>query len=159
MRKEWKDLGRSFVYAFRGIQYAIREERNFRIHICAAITVIGVGMIYGCQRMEWALLFLVIASVMALELMNTSLEKTVDLAVRQWHRGAQIAKDCGAGMVLIEAIGSVAIAVCIFGDGERWRSAWQIIAPHWMAWSIGACLWVLIMVIFVFYFPSRGKEK
>lgn len=154
-----RDLSRSFAHAFRGIQYAIREERNFRIHICAAVTVFGLGALYRCQSQEWAVLILTVASVMALELMNTSVEKTVDLITKERREEARVAKDCGAAMVLVEALGSVAIAVCVFGDPCRWREVGERIAPHMGLWAAGVFLWIVVMIVYIFYFPKRGKEK
>ena len=39
MRSEFKRFGKGFVYAWNGIRAAVREERNFRFHLCAAVFV------------------------------------------------------------------------------------------------------------------------
>lgn len=111
-----KRLAKSFVYAFRGITYCIVHERNMRIHLCFTAFMFGfltVHDFFDVSRAEFAILALACALVMALEAVNTSVEKAVDLATGEFNRLAKIAKDAAAGAVLIAAIGSVAVGVLI----------------------------------------------
>ena len=108
------NLWLSFRYAWAGISYAFRTQRNFRIHtvIAGLAVVLGVGL--GVSFTELAIVALTCALVMVLELLNTALESVVDLTVQQnYHELAKIAKDCAAGAVLVAAIASILVASLI----------------------------------------------
>ncbi|MEG0692005.1 MAG: diacylglycerol kinase, partial [Oscillospiraceae bacterium] len=38
-KNDVRNLAKSFSYAFKGITYCIKNERNMRIHICMTILV------------------------------------------------------------------------------------------------------------------------
>ena len=63
---------------------------------------------------------LCIGMVLATELINTVTELAVDLLTQRYHPMAKLAKDAGAGAVLITALASVAVGVAIFGP-RLWR--------------------------------------
>ncbi len=107
-------LGRSFGYAFAGIGYCLRTQRNFRIHTLAALAVALGGGVLGLASVEWAVLALTVTMVIAAEMVNTVVEAAVDLASPGYHPLAKVAKDVAAGAVLITAIGAVVIGACIF---------------------------------------------
>jgi len=108
------NLGASFRYAGEGIFYALRTQRNFRIHALATIVVIALGIGLHLPRIHVAVLGLTCGAVMALELINTALEAIVDLVVKQtYHELAKIAKDCAAGAVLIAALMAILVGGCI----------------------------------------------
>ena len=69
---------RGFVYAYNGIRAAIREERNFRFHLCAALYAFVAAYWAQLPAVETALIALCVAAVLALELVNSSLERTVE---------------------------------------------------------------------------------
>ena len=52
--------------------------------------------------------------VLALELVNTAIERTVDLVTKDYHDLAKAAKDVAAGAVLIMSMFSVIIGLIIF---------------------------------------------
>ena len=105
----------SFRFAFAGIGYLFRTQRNARIHAVIAVIVCIVAAWLRVTRVEWAILVLSIACVLILEGLNTALEAAVDLASPQIHPLAKIAKDVTAGMVLIAAIASAIVGLLILG--------------------------------------------
>jgi diacylglycerol kinase len=105
----------SFGFAFAGIGYLFRTQRNARIHAAVAIIVCALAAWLRVTRVEWAILILAIACVLILEGLNTALEAAVDLASPQIHPLAKIAKDITAGMVLIAAIASAIVGLLILG--------------------------------------------
>ncbi|HEY9886975.1 MAG TPA: diacylglycerol kinase family protein [Candidatus Obscuribacterales bacterium] len=108
------NLGASFLYAGQGIVYALRTQRNFRIHALATALVIGAGLILGLPSLNIAVLALTCGAVMALELINTALEAVVDLTVKQsYHELAKIAKDCAAGAVFVAALTAIVVGGCL----------------------------------------------
>ena len=100
---------RGFRYAWAGIVAAVRTERNFRFHLCAAAYVLWFSQYYTFTRVEYALLALCIGGVMALELVNSAVERAVDKPdVAHW-RAAGSAKDMAAGAVLVFSAAAVVV--------------------------------------------------
>ena len=67
------------------------------------------------SRAEWAILILTIAMVITLELVNTAAERIVDMVTEEYHPLAEKAKDIAAGAVLVGAVASVIVGICLFG--------------------------------------------
>lgn len=88
-----KKLFHSFRYALRGIGHAWKHERQMKIHSVAAITVVAAGYFTGINACEWVAVLLLSGGVVALELMNTAIERVVDLASPEYHELAKQAKD------------------------------------------------------------------
>lgn len=109
-----KKLLKSFTYAFEGIHYAFNSDQNLIIHFIAAMIVIALAMILKVTSNEMAILGLTILLVIAAEMINTALEKMVDLITKEHRMEAKIAKDVSSAMVLITAIGAIIIGLLIF---------------------------------------------
>lgn len=113
MFKKHNILG-SFVYAFRGLRDAIREEPNLQIHCAAAITAYILGILLKLNMTEWAIIVLTTSFVFLMELLNTTLETIVDIVSPEIREKARIAKDVSAAGVLFAALTSVVIGLLIF---------------------------------------------
>lgn len=107
-------LYKSFGYAFQGILNTIRTERNIKIHCAAAILVTIFGIWLQISKTEWMICFILFGLILALELVNTAVEATVDLFTEERKPLAKKAKDAAAGAVLIAAIFAVVIGILIF---------------------------------------------
>jgi len=104
----------SFSYAWQGVSYAFRSQRNFRIHVVIGLVALGLGIWLQLSAVELSIISLTCGAVLAIELINTALESVVDLTVQQtYHELAKIAKDCAAAAVLISALVSVLVAACL----------------------------------------------
>lgn len=107
-------LIRSFGFAFAGLGWLLRSQRNAQIHVAITCVVIIAGFALGVSGGEWLALVLAIALVLALEAMNTAVEAVVDLVSPEPHPLAKRAKDTAAGAVLLAAIGAAIVGVLIF---------------------------------------------
>lgn len=105
---------RSFGYAFEGVAYILRTQRNARIEMAIAIAAVVLGLWLGLTSLEWAVLTITIGLVLALEWINTSLELAVSLASPERNPSAKAAKDVAAACVLLGAIVSVAVGLLLF---------------------------------------------
>ena len=108
-------LGRSFHYAFAGLFYVARTQRNFRIHLTLGTLASVLAGVLGLSGVEWAVLVVVMTMVLAAEMINTVVEAAVDLASPAYHPLAKVAKDMAAGAVLVTALGAVAAGFFLFG--------------------------------------------
>jgi len=113
-KTEWAKFITSFRYAFAGLWYALRTQRNMRVHVLIALIAIVLGIILRISAVEFALVFVAIAGVFIAEMFNTVIELCVDLASPDYHPLAKIAKDVSAGAVLLSAMLSIVIGLFIF---------------------------------------------
>ncbi len=88
--------------------------RNIKVHYLAAIAAMIGGLYFDITKIEFLIILVVIMQVICLEMVNTAIEKTVDLVTSEYHPYAKIAKDVAAGAVLIAAVFSVIIGGIIF---------------------------------------------
>ena len=117
----------SFGYAVRGWWYVLRTQRNAWIEAVITILVLLLSLWLGLSARDWAILVLTIVLVFIAEFLNTAIEAVVDLASPGQHPLARVAKDVGAGAVLLAATAAVAVGLLILGP-PLWRilSAWLI---------------------------------
>lgn len=104
----------SFRYAFAGLWYLVRSQRNAQIHLFFGAVAVTLGLAVGLARWEWLALLLTCALVLVAEGVNTALEATVDLASPGYHPLAKRAKDVAAGTVLLAAIFAVLVGLFLF---------------------------------------------
>jgi len=105
---------RSFAFAWNGLKICFTSETNFKVHIIAALVAITLGFVLHISFTEWTLVTGCIAFVMAMEMLNTAIEKLCDVVQENFHPGIKKVKDVAAGAVLVSACCSVIIGVIIF---------------------------------------------
>jgi len=110
-----RNLLDSFRYAFAGLSYALRTQRNTRIHLAIAATVVAMGVWLGLSFTDWAVLILTIGFVLVSEMLNTVAETLVDLINPGYHPLAKTIKDVTAGAVLLTALISVIVGLVVLG--------------------------------------------
>ena len=108
-------LLRSFYFAFAGLFYLLRTQRNARIELAIGVAACIVAAWVQISRTEWAVLALTIAAVLILEGLNTAIEAAVDLSSPRFHPLAKSAKDIAAGMVLLASVASVIVGLLLLG--------------------------------------------
>lgn len=107
-------LASSFGYAFAGLWWTIKTQRNMRIHCAIGLGVILLGLLLRLSAVELAIVVLAATLVLAAEMLNTVVEAAVDLASPTYHPLAKIAKDVAAGAVLVTALGAAAAGLLVF---------------------------------------------
>ena len=113
-QSEWAKFIAGFGHAFRGLWYALRTQRNARVHVSVAILAILLGIVLRISAVEFAMVFVAITGVFLAEMFNTVFELCVDLASPDYHPLAKIAKDVAAGAVLLSAMLSIVIGGFVF---------------------------------------------
>lgn len=114
LEKETGRFKRSLHHALDGIKYALLHERNFRIEILVAFLVIFLIFFFKVKNWEAILLILMIMWVLIFELVNTVLERVVDILKPRIHPYARLIKDLMAAAVLITSVVSVIVGIIIF---------------------------------------------
>jgi undecaprenol kinase len=114
----------SFRYAWRGLVYVVRSQRNMRVHLGAGLLVLVLAALLRLPPLAWAVLLLCITIVAVMEMLNTVVEATVDLATDRYHPLAKIAKDTAAGAVLVAAIGAALVGLLVLGP-PLWHAVFR----------------------------------
>lgn len=107
-------LMRSFSHAYKGILFALHNEKNFQIEIIGGTLAVILMLFFPLSGLERALIILSIALVLTLELANTALERVMDILKPRIHPYARVIKDVMAGAVLLVSLAAIAIGVAIF---------------------------------------------
>lgn len=111
----------SLQQAWQGLEYALRTQRNVRIHCIAIVCVSLFSLILSFTILEWLILLLTMGMVLGAELFNTSLEVVVDLVSPRHHPLAKAAKDTAAAAVLVAA-------------GLAFMVGMGLAAPRFLSW-------------------------
>ena len=109
-----KRYGKSFIHAIEGIIYCIRFEHNTIIIIISAIIVILSGLFFGINEFEWLFVISMIGVISACEMINSSIEATIDLVTSEIQPLAKIAKDTASSATLILSITALIGGLIIF---------------------------------------------
>lgn len=102
---------KSFGYAFEGVIYSIKTQRNAFIHLIATICVLAMSAFLKISAADWRWIIVCVALVWFSELINTAFEYVCDVVMPEVHVSVKRAKDIAAGAVLICAIGAVLVGM------------------------------------------------
>lgn len=104
-------LSARVAFAWAGLRAAWQGERSFRTQGIMALVAGGVMGVLQPALIWWALVGMMIALVLAAELINTALEHLVDHLHPEQHPRIKIVKDCAAAAVLLLSLGAAWVGV------------------------------------------------
>ncbi|HTG01089.1 MAG TPA: diacylglycerol kinase [Nitrospirota bacterium] len=146
--------------AIEGIIYAVKTQRHMRYHLMAALFSLVLSLALNISRVEFTLLCAAIVLVIVTELLNTSIETTVDMISEEFHPKAKIAKDIAAGVVLVASIGALMLAYLIlyppFMAAVKSRNWHLAKAPHDVIAFVSLAV-VIILVVFIKAAVGKGE--
>jgi diacylglycerol kinase (ATP) len=106
----------AFGYSMAGIKAAYQNEDAFRQEVTMAIVLIPLAIYLGDTAITKALMIGSVLLVIIVELLNSSIEATVDRISLENHDLAKRAKDIGSAAVLLSLINLVVVwGLLIFG--------------------------------------------
>jgi diacylglycerol kinase len=149
---------RSFRYAYEGIKYALDTQRNMQFHFFTAFAVLAAALFFHLPKTDVLFILLAVTLMIVTELINTAIEKAVDLAMPDRHPLAKIAKDVAAASVLVSAVFAVVAGMIVFYDPID-RLFHQAKDPNYQV-SAGS-IWVLIalVILSVIVIETRFSDK
>ena len=109
-----KRLLKSFTYAFRGLFKTLSEEQNLQIQSLIGLTAIVLGWCLEIKAWEWCVLLLVIFIVILMEMMNSAVERIVDILKPRLDAYVKEIKDIMAAAVMLASLVAVIIGLIIF---------------------------------------------
>lgn len=111
-----KNFIKSWENAFSGIIYATTTQRHIKEQLVIAVVVMLLSLFFNLTRAEFLCLMFTVILIIIAEMVNTAIETVVDLYTDLYHPKAKIAKDVGAGAVVISAINALIVAYFLFFD-------------------------------------------
>lgn len=117
-KRIYKKKKRTFIDSVKncldGINYTITHENNFKREMILGIIAVILSAVLKISILEWVIVLLLINFVLVCELINTALEKAVDLYTKEFNETAKIVKDVAGATVLVMCIFSAIIGAIIF---------------------------------------------
>ena len=105
---------KSIGYAWQGIKYCFRSEKNFRIELIVALITFAFAIVFKIGINEWLAILFCCALVLSLEIINTAIEKLSNVVSKSIHPVIKLVKDMAAGAVFLVSIISLITACIIF---------------------------------------------
>jgi len=109
-----KRLGKSFKYALVGIKKVFVEEQNFQIHLVVTAIVLILAVYFNIEIWQFIILLLLVALMLILEIINSIVERLIDLLKPRIHEYVKDIKDMAAAIVFIGAFIAILIGIMIF---------------------------------------------
>ena len=104
-----KRLINAFGYSIAGTLAAFKHEDAFRQEVILTVILIPVALYYGQTSIEQTLMISSLLLIIIVELLNSSIEATVDRISVKHHILAKRAKDIGSAAVFFSLINAAAI--------------------------------------------------
>ena len=104
-----KRLFKSFKYALRGFGHLWRSEQNFRIQIIAGVLAIAAAWSFPLEVWQRITIVLLVSMVLILEIINSVIERLVDVLKSRIHPSVRDMKDMMAAAVLLSSFVALVI--------------------------------------------------
>ena len=104
-----KRLANAFTYSVAGTLAAFKHEDAFRQEVILSIILIPLAIYLGQTAIEQALMISSILLIIIVELLNSSLEATVDRISVKHHKLSKRAKDIGSAAVFFSLVNAAVI--------------------------------------------------
>ena len=148
----------SFGCAIKGFFGAVCSEGHLRFHLVAAVYVLVFSSFYNFSAAQWAVLIILIALVIAAELVNTAIENTCDAVTTEQNEHIRRAKDMAAGAVLVLSIAAAAIAVIFFWNLEVIKNIFAYFSQN-IPMLILLIISAVVSVLFIAISPAKIIKK
>lgn len=105
-----------FQCAGRGVRLGMIGQSSFTIHLPAAVLVLALAYVLKCSFWQVCVLGLCIGLVLALEIMNSTMETLARGLCKEHNPYVGDALDMASGAVLLASLTAALIGIAIFGS-------------------------------------------
>jgi diacylglycerol kinase (ATP) len=105
---------KSMGFALKGAIKLITTEHSVMVQSSIAVLMIIAGFYFEISREDWMFQTLAIGLVLAVEGLNTAVEKVADFIHPEFHERIGFIKDIAAGSVFFAAMTAIAIGLMIY---------------------------------------------
>lgn len=116
INKKRQKISKAFKVALEGILYTFRFRYIIKIHYLLVILMIIGSFVFDLSNIENLLLIFAISLVVVSEMVNTAVEKTIDMTTDEHNEYAKIAKNVSCGGVIIATLNALIATCVIFYD-------------------------------------------
>lgn len=109
-----KNINKSFRAALAGLKETIIFEKSFRTMLIIGVLVVAAMFYFPTSRLEKVVLLLATLSVLILELINSAVERIMDVVTTEHDDRIRVIKDLMAAIVLLTSLGSAVVGFLIF---------------------------------------------
>ena len=102
-------LVNAFGYSIAGTLAAFKHEDAFRQEVVLAVVLTPIALYFGETAIDQALMISSLLFIIVVELLNSSIEATVDRISVKHHKLAKRAKDIGSAAVFFSLINAAVI--------------------------------------------------
>ena len=106
----------NLLFAWAGLQIAWREEAGFRNHVFGAFAMATTLIVIQPGAIWWAVAFLSSAILVALELVNSAIERMIDHVDGRIHPEIKVIKDMSAAAVVVASVGVFLLGLAMIFD-------------------------------------------
>ncbi len=103
-------------FALAGLKAAWQREASFRTHCVMGLLAVAALVVLRPAPVWWAVILLVVALILALELVNSALEGIIDHLHPERHPEIKVIKDMVAGAVLVLSATALLVALALAVD-------------------------------------------
>ena len=96
-----KTVMQTIKNSINGIVCYARDGKSIILYSVGLIFEIVMGMVFDISGLEWILIICIMGVLLAVELLNTSIEAACDAITKHYNPLIKIAKDCGSGATFI----------------------------------------------------------
>ena len=115
-------------FALAGWRAGWRRERSFRAQAMIGLVAVMALVVLHPAPVWWALVAMLIALILALELLNSAIEAVIDLLHPGLHDEIKAAKDMVAGAVLAISVAALVVGVALLVDRA------PVVVHEWGLW-------------------------
>lgn len=105
---------KSIGFAFKGMIKLITTEHSVMVQFSLGILLTMAGFYFDISATEWMFQILAIGFVLAIEGLNTAVEKIADFIHPDYHERIGFIKDIAAGAVFFAALTAITIGLTIY---------------------------------------------
>ncbi len=106
----------NLLFAWDGLRAAWRGEAGFRNHVFGAFAMATTLVVIQPDAIWWAVAFLSSAILMALELVNSAIERMIDHVDGRIHPEIKLIKDMAAAAVVVASAGVFLLGLAMIFD-------------------------------------------
>ena len=110
----FKGLFSIVINSVNGLKNFFKYERSALVYLVASVFTVGAGIILQMSMMEWVMIFFVLLTMLASELLNTAIEAICDLVSPEYNPFVKIAKDSGSAATGVLTILWVIVILAIY---------------------------------------------
>jgi diacylglycerol kinase len=114
MSKMTKGILSGLEAAINGLKETVIFERSFKIMLFIGALVVAAMFYFPTSRLEKVVLLLATFSVLILELINSTVERIMNVVTSERDERVRVIKDLMAAIVLLASLGSAVVGILIF---------------------------------------------